>query len=336
MAVFLTILKIIGIVLASVIGLVLLVLSLILFVPIRYKVKAKKENCDETVIEAHGTITWLLHILNIHIDYPSDSLIKIRIFFFNINKKDKTPKKEKKVKEKKIKDKKPKGEKNRPTGDEENAELLDDNDHKTDTEDSRISDVTQTDEIETTSDNEDNADCDDLSANDSSNSGKEDIIDDDESNKKTSLKDFLTKIADIVKNIKLTVKRVYDKIVYVCKNINKYVGIITSNTFSHAFKKCRVSLMKILKKIMPRKLSGNVYFGTGDPSSTGKALGAFSLIYPYVSPKLNVYPDFENKMAYGDIYIKGHFCIFTIVRLLACTYFNKDVKKLLKMLKKEA
>ena len=92
-------------------------------------------------------------------------------------------------------------------------------------------------------------------------------------------------------------QNVYDKIKHICNNLNKYINIITSNTFSHAFKKCRVSLVKILKKILPRKLAGNIYFGTGDPSSTGKFMGYYSMIYPYISRELNVFPDFENKIA---------------------------------------
>lgn len=335
MAVFLTILKVIGIVIASIIGLVLFVISLVLFVPIRYKVKANKENCDETVIEAHGTISWLLHILNIHIDYPSDDLIKIRVFFIRIGKKNKKDKKNKKTKDIKYDDEKIEESDNINISStdislvEEQDSIKDkirSDSEKMDTDNAKEEQHIENHSAEDVSDEE-------VSGDDASS---EKISEEEDSEEKPTMKGFIEKVIDAVKNIKLTVQNVYDKIKHICNNLNKYINIITSNTFSHAFKKCRVSLVKILKRILPRKLAGNIFFGTGDPSSTGKFIGYYSLIYPYISRELNVFPDFENKIAYGDVLIKGHFCVFSILRIMASAYFNKDVKKLLKMLKKEA
>lgn len=75
MQIFLQILAVIGIILLCIIGLILLVLGLVLFVPIRYKIKAHKET--ETVLQIRAT--WLLHFLSIIYIYPEPGEIVVRI-----------------------------------------------------------------------------------------------------------------------------------------------------------------------------------------------------------------------------------------------------------------
>jgi len=79
--VILTILKILGIIIAIILGLLLLILLSVLFVPLRYKVKAKKYE----KITGFIRLNWLLHIVSIYIAYSNDELIyKIKIFGFTV------------------------------------------------------------------------------------------------------------------------------------------------------------------------------------------------------------------------------------------------------------
>lgn len=310
------ILKIIGLTLASIIGLAILIFCLVLFVPIRYKVKAKKDNSEELNIEAHGKVTWLLHIFNVHIDYPSEQIVTIRIFFIKLfNKKNKEQKVEKPKKPKKVK-------KSKEKNIDDNNSISDnslENSDKTEeviTNNEEISEV-----VEETTYNEDNT----IEVEEDS------ILSDDD----PKLSKFFSKLVNIVLNIKLTVKKVYDKIKNIIHNISHYINIITSETFKKAFHKAKSGLFSIIKKLLPRKLKGNIYYGTGDPGSTAQILGYYSLIYPFIGNSFKIYPDFDNKYIYGDVYLRGHICIFSIIKILAGIYFNKDVKKLLKLLKKE-
>lgn len=75
MQIFLQILSVIGIVLLALIGLILLLAGLILFVPIRYRVKIIKE--AELTAQAHAT--WLLHFLYISYAYPVSGEIVVKI-----------------------------------------------------------------------------------------------------------------------------------------------------------------------------------------------------------------------------------------------------------------
>ncbi|BCK00311.1 DUF2953 domain-containing protein [Anaerocolumna chitinilytica] len=66
----LLVLKIIGIILASVLGLLIALLLIVLFAPIRYKLKAEYEEA----FEASAKITWLLRIISFTAEYGNDSV----------------------------------------------------------------------------------------------------------------------------------------------------------------------------------------------------------------------------------------------------------------------
>lgn len=78
--ILLLILKIIGITVLSIIGLFLVILCLILFVPIRYYFYSdnyKKTNADMSV-------SWLLHMIHIKIEYEDELLYRVRLFGYII------------------------------------------------------------------------------------------------------------------------------------------------------------------------------------------------------------------------------------------------------------
>ncbi len=75
MQIFLQVLSVIGIILLCIIGLAFLIVGLVLFVPLRYKIKAQKD----TEIVAQIQATWLLHLLSIKYRYPAPGEIEIRL-----------------------------------------------------------------------------------------------------------------------------------------------------------------------------------------------------------------------------------------------------------------
>ena len=83
------ILKILGIVLLSVLGIAIFLILIILFVPIRYKLYAKiNGNASDTF--AYVKISWLLHILSFKLLFKNSKLEQIiRIIGIKYKKKDK-------------------------------------------------------------------------------------------------------------------------------------------------------------------------------------------------------------------------------------------------------
>ncbi|MBR5739230.1 MAG: hypothetical protein IKY02_04500, partial [Lachnospiraceae bacterium] len=79
MSVFLLILKILGIVILSILAFILLVLILVLAVPFRYRGHFEKKEA----VEASGSFSWLLRIIEVRVNYGADGLTpEMRIFWF--------------------------------------------------------------------------------------------------------------------------------------------------------------------------------------------------------------------------------------------------------------
>ena len=68
---------------------------------------------------------------------------------------------------------------------------------------------------------------------------------------------------------------------------------------------------------------------------TGRVLAAAAIAYPIYSPGLKLRPDFENSVLAFDVSLKGRIYIFVLVKTLIALYFNKKVKRLIRIMKKE-
>ena len=79
--IILNILKIAGIVLACVLGFVILLVLMVLFIPIRYRLSFVRTGVEgDDPINARGYVSWLLHIVHVSLAYPAESIVIIRIF----------------------------------------------------------------------------------------------------------------------------------------------------------------------------------------------------------------------------------------------------------------
>jgi hypothetical protein len=78
------------------VGLVLLAVFCVLFVPIRYRIfLAREEGEDKPPLVVRAKVTWLFHLLNVRIRYPLErQYVRARIFLFTVFS---VPEKEKKA-----------------------------------------------------------------------------------------------------------------------------------------------------------------------------------------------------------------------------------------------
>lgn len=101
---------------------------------------------------------------------------------------------------------------------------------------------------------------------------------------------------------------------------------------------CRLvfqQLSGMLTHILPRKTDVTLVVGTGDPASTGQILAAGGILYPWLQNRVRIIPDFEEKHLEGDFFIKGHItaCVLLICALRVVV--NKEVRQLIKRLRKK-
>ena len=100
--------------------------------------------------------------------------------------------------------------------------------------------------------------------------------------------------------------------------------------FIELFKKIKPVLKKLLKAVMPRKISGYIDFGLEDPADTGMVLAVLGALCIPIPEKLKVTPYFNEKKFECDVKISGR--IFIIILLINAVRLFKvpEVRKLLK------
>ncbi|MCR5830354.1 MAG: DUF2953 domain-containing protein [Lachnospiraceae bacterium] len=320
LGIILLILKIIGIVLLAIIGLLLLILLAILFVPVRYKAWGEKHE----KLKAQGRVTWLFHILRIKVSFEDGKLkTKGKLLFFNLIRSEEDVEKEWNDVEDDDSD--------FGIGDEEALEDLKKAETK---QDSKPEAETEKRNVEESAREEnktvqESAEEDKITAEASPE--KEEKPAASASNKKNEKKGSKKKKRKDKKERPEEPKEHKQGIVKKVKNLYNIKDDPRAKRF-YAVAKAR--LKKIIRHILPRKLKGSVKFGTGDPCTTGKILGAAAMMYPIYGDNISVEPHFEDKMLEFDIYLRGRIRLFTVGLPLLMTYKNKDLKYLRKKIKK--
>ncbi|MCM1122704.1 MAG: hypothetical protein NC416_08975 [Eubacterium sp.] len=330
--IILLILKIIGIILLCILGILLLAVVCVLFVPVRYQIKADRDEGEEKPpFTACVKVTWLLHLVNILVRYPADVIVRVRIAVFTLfriprkekkgGKKIEEPEKESETEKKEKKMETPAKE-SQP---EENYEAFDSGfaEMESPTDSGQTPEHSEAQEAEPTGQEQDTA------ADKISLSGKiRGIID--------KIKQIIEKIKSLFENIQYTIRELCDKIKSVLDNIEYYREVFESEPFTQSWQLCREELKSVFKSLKPDKFEADFIVGMDDPAATGQILAIYGILYPLVGQNIQVVGDFERTHVEGNLYIRGKIRVFTFLKAAIRIYFNKDVKKLIKLLKKEA
>ena len=325
--ILLLILKIIGIIIGVLLGIVVLGIALALFVPVRYSVEASRtEGEGNPPVEVKAKVSWLLHLVNVKVCYPSESWLRARILFitvFKLPKKKDTSSKTRGEKKKKA----AKSAKAKPVkGADEAAES------KTAAEEAKVTDTPQikgeipADEPTHASPEEDKVPEEPEKTESSKKKRK---------HPKFSIKGLWEKICKFFQNIYYTITGICDKIKMIRENIEYYLNILQSDTFKTSYELCKDELRSIFSYIKPRKFQADVIIGLDDPASTAKILSYYGILYPFVGNHVTVVPDFDKKRMEGTVIIKGKIKLFTFIKAAVRIYFNKDIKRLIKLFMKE-
>ncbi|MDO4277650.1 MAG: DUF2953 domain-containing protein [Lachnoclostridium edouardi] len=87
--------------------------------------------------------------------------------------------------------------------------------------------------------------------------------------------------------------------------------------------------------MLPKKVRGKLYIGFEDPYMTGQAMAVAGLLCPIYKNALQVYPDFENQILEGELFIKGRVRLSSAAALAFHLFRNRKFRKLLKKLLKD-
>ncbi len=347
--IILLILKIIGIILLCILGILFFAVLSALFVPVRYRIEiTREEGEDKPPVLAYVKVTWFLHIINVLVAFPSDVFLRVRIMLFTVFR---LPKKEGKNKKKERKAHRREKEKSKedaqePSGlkEQEMQVLLEESGGEEQTASKteeafldgyakKQEEYWDTKEHGTDTDTEDEAgekEGAESTRKFSLNGKIRGIID--------KIKRFAIKIKKIFENIRYTIREFCDKIKSTLDNIEYYRDVLESETFRQSFQLCKKEFSYIGKKLKPDKFEADFVIGMEDPAALGEVLAVWGMLYPLIGRHVRLSGDFGcgRMRIEGSLYIQGKIRAFTFLRLAVRIYFNKNIRKLIKLLKKEA
>ena len=93
-------------------------------------------------------------------------------------------------------------------------------------------------------------------------------------------------------------------------------------------------LKRIIKHILPKKLTGEAHFSAGSPDNTGYIMGLFGMLYPSFNGNVKLYPDFDSDAFFeGKGLIKGRFFLLAVLILTLRIALDKQMRTLISALK---
>jgi len=342
--VLLAVLKVLLVLFLVIIIFVLLMAGLVLLPAARYKISAEKYD----TLKAEGNARWLLGAVSVSFLYnDGDSSYKIKIFgadykklarFFKKKKntggyeagsekhekkdtgqKDKKAVSEKKEKETLSKEKEIFSEKDKSSS-EENREIQ---------KDKKIAKGGKTDNSKGNEKTPDGGKAGSKKGTEEKEDTKEKLgnnrkKEERKNKKKTDAGERTDKSKDGIKgkvdSISGRISRIKE---FVLAEYTKDMVCITKDNVLHLF-----------KKIKPHKIKSDILFGTGDPCTTGQALGAAAVYMAFTGTFFNVTPDFENEVLRGRLEVSGHIravtFVFAVLRVIISRKwrrFYKEAKK---------
>lgn len=310
LGILLTILKIIGIILLVLIGLILLAAAVILLVPIRYHGEGARE---EKILSGNVKLTWLLHMISASVSLSEDGT-KIRVCLFGKTIYPKTKKPPKKSKAKKM----PKQEATKKSEKSEKPK------QQSDTVSKEVATIYEPQKPNPELPKK----MDEPESEKKQQSQKEKSARPDVKSKFEDIKQKLLAVKEKFIDSKAGIQKIKNKIDY-------WKNLLTSDPMKEAMEFLWKKTKGLLHHILPRRMTGRIHFGFEDPSKTGKTLAYFSMLYPFTKENLVIEPEFETEelILEGDIAFRGRIRLGYLVYVALSVVLNKNIRRQYKRLR---
>ncbi len=289
------ILKIIGIILAVLLGAVLFALLLVLFVPVRYRADFQAEDG----FRAHGALTWLFRFLSVLADFEDGAFsVKLKVCGITI-----------------------KGAAKKAAPDEDAFSARE--------EDERLSEHAEEAEKGTEEAKEDPPSH--RESRDTKEKTGQDSSEDPDGTEASRQKKHRKKkrhfsLFQKIQNLKCTFRRICVKIKQIREKIRETKEFVLDERTKAAVRLCLGELGRLLRKLRPRKLRGELYFGMEDPALTGQILGGISIFYPFFMDNVKVIPNFEERCLAGELFIKGRLRLLTVALIAWRLWRSENIR----------
>lgn len=297
MTVVLLILKIIGIILAALLGTVVLGILLVLFCPFRYRIWGSYHEKPDISIR----VAWLMCIFQFRMDITDTQQMYLRILGFRKNL----------------------SREEEETNESEESSGLEEESETTNT----VENAFDKKRIET---NRSDA------ATVEENSGEEEFRnkEDPKDSIETKSTDLSRKTPEKKISISQKVKRLWEKIKRALFNIKetavKIKKLYMDPRNKLAFTKLKQSVAKFFRVLHPKKFQLKLKFSTGSPDTTGQLLGVIAMFPIGYRNGWNIVPDFTADAFYADAEfdVRGRVLGISLIKLACSIILDKSCKRL--------
>ncbi len=306
-------LKITGMILGAVLGILIAVTALVLYAPIRYRGEGfafDRERNGEKEFGAELFASWLLRLVRVYISAEKAFRVRVKVLFFTLYDTGGEDKPQREKKEKHKKHKKDKKKKSAESSVETKAEQI----------------KTAVPEV--------SAEVPEIKESGGWAERKEQPDKQEESKKEPDFEDEYPPKKQ-KKEKKQTIQNFCGKLKGIKEKIAKLKELWEADYVVRARGITGRQLKYLLKHTKPRKLEGYLRFGFDDPSVTGYTMAAYGILYPFWNPKLSVEPDFEKQLLDCRVHIKGKVRVWHLLRVTSALFFSQDVRRAIKDIRSE-
>lgn len=331
--IILLILKVAGIILLILLGLILAIFLTVTLVPLRYKGQGSYYGKPEGGIK----ITWLLHIISVAVSYKEELAVTVRLFGIRILKDRLEEPLEEALDEAEeaVEQMAGKIEEGIPSLVREGIDYTDEpmvsvQEVKPPPEDPK------TKQQENRGDGKDGGDDRVDSVEEQPQAERKqtrslNIPPQNNSSRKRILERLWGKLKTVFHRLAAFVKRMIASLKKAKSARQEFMTFITDaenkNTFHLMVRQAKV----LMRHVLPRKLTGRITFGFEDPYVTGQILTGAALFYPLYQNKFSVLPVFDRKIIEGEIAFRGRIRLGVFlmagIKILLNRNFRAQLKK---------
>lgn len=347
----LLILKIAGIILAVLLGIVLAAAAAVLFVPVRYAADAQYDKNSGKKPVLHVRVTWLLHLFRFFMEFDEDFKMRAQVLFFSLYDSERTIEPE--IKEQKGKKSKKKQKTLKRT-------VFDEQSQKSGVQAQEVRGRIEQEPLQETESGIEVPQTAEENPDESEAVYSPEQTDIQERKKtvkknwcvfrkKPSLaekfKCFGERIKQVCRRIKAffiriaqTICGIFDKSVSlkdaVQEKITHFSEILHDEENRELVHFLWEQLKRLLQKICPKKYRLRIRYGFEDSETTGWLAVRLAVLYGLLGLDIELIPDFEESVFEGEGMIKGKIRLVGILMIAGKVYFNRLVQK--KLLKKSS
>ena len=337
----LLILKIAGIILAVVLGILITVICCVLFVPVRYRgdFSVGDTEGEKKEIDAMLRATWLLRLVRVYVSYEESVRVRIKLLFFTLMDTARE-KKERKAKNRPEKGRKER-ERKKKGAEREEAVQESENSEKAERQVGDECDENSEKPIEDARGKKPAEDESDKKAEERTEDKTQDSPVEEEPSRKSGGSRSKKKPASKEKNgIKKRISDILQTIRDFCDKLKRIEGkaertkeLWNSAHMTSGRNLLWKQLLYLLRHTKPRKLEGYLRFGFEDPSATGYAMAVYGISCSIWRPRLSVEPDFEKQILDCHVRIKGKIRVWHFLKAALVLFFSKDIRRAIKDIK---